>query len=150
MRDVPRFPWLLGWAALVPQLALLGVALFGPPEQFDMARSLALTYAALGLSFSGGAWWGIAAGAPAAERRSALGWLWIAALMPGLVALACLALRMLNLVVAEAALVMLGAAMLVSLAGDIRLAPLAPRWWLSLRVPLAIMFGAATILIALA
>lgn len=150
MGEVPRLPRMLGWIALLPQPGLLGMAYLGPPNWYDPARTLALFYAALALGCCGGGWWGIAAAAPAAERRNALGWLWIAAVLPGLTAMACLAAWTLKLAEIEALLVMLGAAMLVSLGVDVRLAPLAPRWWMSLHAPLSIMFGAATILIALA
>ena len=150
MRDAPRLPVWLGRAAILPQFGMLCVVYLGPPEWHGPARILGLILAALGLSFVGGAWWGFAAGAPAAERRNALGWLWVAAALMLLVALSCLAIGALQVAAIEAALVMLGAGALVSLGVDARLGVLAPRWWMPWRVPLAILSGTATILLALA
>lgn len=149
MREVPSKARLLGLAGLLPQIACLIVIYLGPEEWRDAAYIAAALYAALILSFLGGTWWGLAAGAPAAERRSALGWLWVAAVLPSLVAFACLAPMLLGYWYAEPTLIMLGAALLVALAVDARLSNLAPRWWLSLRVPLSIGLGVLTMLIAL-
>ena len=95
-------------------------------------------------------WWGIAAAAPAAQRRRTLGWLWIAAVLPSLVALACFLPWALDWEWPEPSLVMLGGALLVSLGVDAKLGALAPRWWLALRVPLSTGLGLATIAAALA
>jgi hypothetical protein len=149
MREVPSRARLLGLAGLLPQIACLLVVYLGPEGWRDAAFIVAALYAALILSFLGGTWWGIAAGAPAAERRSSLGWLWVAAVLPSLVALACLAPLALGYWRAEPSLIMLGGSLLVALGVDGRLSDLAPRWWLSLRVPLSIGLGVLTILIAL-
>ena len=149
MRDVPSRARFLGLAGLLPQIACLLAVYFGPAEWRETAFVTAALYAALILSFLGGTWWGLAAGAPAAERRSALGWLWLAAVLPSLVALAALAPFALGYTGAEPSLMMLGGALLVALAVDGRLSSLAPRWWLSLRVPLSIGLGVLTFLIAL-
>ncbi|QZD94515.1 DUF3429 domain-containing protein [Qipengyuania gelatinilytica] len=149
MREVPSRARLLGLAGLLPQIACLLAVYLGPAEWRETALVTAALYAALILSFLGGTWWGLAAGAPAAERRSALGWLWLAAVLPSLVALAALAPFALGYTGAEPSLMMLGGALLVALAVDGRLSSLAPRWWLSLRVPLSIGLGVLTFLIAL-
>lgn len=149
MREVPSRARLLGLAGLLPQIACLLAVYLGPAQWREAALVTAALYAALILSFLGGTWWGLAAGAPAAERRSALGWLWIAAVLPSLVALAALAPFALGYTGAEPSLMMLGGALLVALAVDGRLSGLAPRWWLSLRVPLSIGLGVLTFLIAL-
>lgn len=150
MREIPKFPRWLGLAGLLPQLACAAIVWFGPQEWYDASQRLAAIYAGLILSFLGGMWWGIAAGAPAAERRSALGWLWVAAVTPSLVALACLVPLAFGTGPLEPTLVMLGAALLISLGVDARLGQLAPPWWMRLRVPLSVLLGSATIATALA
>ncbi|MXO97259.1 DUF3429 family protein [Erythrobacter aquimaris] len=150
MREIPSYPKWLGLAGLLPQLACVAIVLFGPEAWHEAARGVAAFYAALILSFLGGMWWGLAAGAPAAERRSALRWVWIAAVTPSLVALACLAPMAIWAIATEPALVMLGAALLISLGVDARLGQLAPPWWMHLRVPLSVILGSATLAVALA
>lgn len=149
MRDVPRLARILGLAGLLPQFAFVLVLHAGPPEWHDAARSLAFAYAALIYSFIGGMWWGFAAAAPAAERRQSLGWLWVAAVLPSLVALAAFLPWVLGLPWPEPSLAMLGGAILLSPAIDARLGPLAPRWWMQLRVVLSLGLGVATLLVAL-
>lgn len=150
MGDVPRYPRLLGLAGLLPQLACLLLAYLGPDDWRDAARAFAAIYAALIFTFLGGTWWGIAAGAPAAERRGGLAWLWIAAIVPSLIAAAALALWLSGQLPIEPVLVTLGAGLLMALGVDSRVGSLAPRWWLSLRVPLSVVLGVTTIAIALA
>ena len=150
MREIPSYPKWLGLAGLLPQMACVAIVLFGPEAWHDAARGIAAVYAALILSFLGGMWWGLAAGAPAAERRSALRWVWIAAVTPSLVALASLAPMVVGSSTPEPSLVMLGAALLISLGVDARFGRLAPPWWMQLRVPLSVLLGSATIATALA
>ena len=150
MQSVPALPRWLGLAGLLPQLTCVAVLYAGPAEWREAALAIAFAYAALILSFLGGMWWGIAAAAPAAQRRKALGWLWIAAVLPSLVALACFLPWALDWAWPEPSLVMLGGALLVSLGVDAKLGALAPRWWLALRVPLSTGLGLATIAAALA
>ena len=147
---IPFWPRLLGFAGLLPQLGCLAALWFGDMAWHEETRAIALGYAMLILSFLGGMWWGFAASAPAAERRRALGWLWIAAVVPSLLALAIFAVWTLFLPVIETALVMTGAAIVLTLAVDARLGALSPRWWLGLRVPLSLGLGMATIACALA
>jgi hypothetical protein len=150
MQSVPALPRWLGLAGLLPQFTCVAVLYAGPAEWREAASAIAFAYAALILSFLGGMWWGIAAAAPAAQRRKALGWLWIAAVLPGLVALACFLPWALDWAWPEPSLVMLGGALLVSLGVDAKLGALAPRWWMALRVPLSTGLGLATIAAALA
>ena len=150
MQSVPALPRWLGLAGLLPQFTCLAVLYAGPAEWREAALAIAFAYAALILSFLGGMWWGIAAAAPAAQRRKALGWLWIAAVLPSLVALACFLPWALDWAWPEPSLVMLGGALLVTLGVDAKLGALAPRWWMTLRVPLSTGLGLATIATALA
>jgi hypothetical protein len=149
MQSVPALPRWLGLAGLLPQFTCVAVLYAGPAEWREAALAIAFAYAALILSFLGGMWWGIAAAAPAAQRRKALGWLWIAAVLPSLVALACFLPWALDWAWPEPSLVMLGGALLVSLGVDAKLGALAPRWWMALRVPLSTGLGLATIAAAL-
>ncbi|MCB2089054.1 MAG: DUF3429 domain-containing protein [Sphingomonadaceae bacterium] len=148
MKGVPSTPRLLGLAGLLPQLACLCVLLWGPVEWRFAALAIAMAYAALIFTFLGGTWWGIAAAAPAAERRQALGWLWVAAVLPSLLALAAWIPWVFGEQWPEPSLAMLGVAILLSPVIDARLGPLAPRWWLALRVPLSLGLGASTFAIA--
>ena len=150
MQSVPALPRWLGVAGLLPQFTCVAVLYAGPAEWREAALAIAFAYAALILSFLGGMWWGIAAAAPAAQRRRTLGWLWIAAVLPSLVALACFLPWALDWAWPEPSLVMLGGALLVSLGVDTKLGALAPRWWMALRVPLSTGLGLATIAAALA
>ncbi|QKG70502.1 DUF3429 domain-containing protein [Erythrobacter mangrovi] len=150
MRDIPGTPRLLGLAGLLPQLACVLILYLGPIELRYAAQAIAFGYAALIFSFLGGMWWGIAAAAPAAERRQALGWLWIAAVVPSLIALGAYLPWVFGKTWPEPSLVMLGAAILMSPAVDAKLGPLAPRWWMALRVPLSLGLGAMTVAAALA
>ena len=149
MGNVPHLPRILGLVGLLPQLACLLAVWFGPGEWLEPARLIAAAYAALILSFLGGMWWGIAAGNPATERPGALGWLWIAAVLPSLVALACFLPWIFGWAWPMPSLIMLGAALLLSLGVDARLTGYAPQWWMQLRIPLSAVLGAATIAIAL-
>ena len=150
MQSVPALPRWLGLAGLLPQFTCVAVLYAGPAEWREAALAIAFAYAALILSFLGGMWWGIAAAAPAAQRRKALGWLWIAAVLPSLVALACFLPWALDWAWPEPSLVMLGGALLVTLGVDAKLGALAPRWWMTLRLPLSTGLGFATIAAALA
>ena len=150
MRGVPAWPRVLGLAGLLPQLAFLLAAIFAPEPLSQSGRILGAAYAGLIFTFLGGTWWGFAASAPAAERRSALVWLWIAAVLPSLMVLAFVGLWLWGLLVLEQVLVMLGASLLIALAVDVRIAALGPRWWLQLRVPLSVGLGLTTLGLALA
>lgn len=148
MGSVPGLPRLLGLAGLLPQLIFLAMELLGPEEWHHIAEEGALAYAALILSFLGGTWWGIAASAPAAERRQALSWVWIASVIPSLVGFAAF-LWLFHGFAIEPALVSLSGGLIVALGVDARLSALAPPWWLQLRVPLSLGLGLATLAIAL-
>ena len=133
----PAAQW-LGFAGLVPQVALAAVAIAGPPDLANAAVRLALCYAALILSFLGGVWWGLAAQPPKRARP----WLWLAAVAPSLIAFACLAAW----VIGQApmpGLAIIGMALVATLAIDAVLAAngWCARGWLRLRTPLSLGLG---------
>lgn len=72
MGNVPGMPRWLGLAGLLPQFICVAVLYWGPDYSREPAQIISVAYAALILSFLGGTWWGIAAMAPAAERRRLL------------------------------------------------------------------------------
>lgn len=139
---------MVGLAGLFPQLCTLIVLLFGDQEYAFAALTTGYAYAALILSFVGGMWWGLAAQPHAEVPR----WTWMAAVAPSLVALACVLPWAVGAAPAEPGLVVLGIALLGTLAIDARLARLGlcPRWWLALRLPLSTGLGLITIAIGYA
>jgi hypothetical protein len=150
MRAVPGLPRWLGLAGLLPQIGLVAALFAGPPEWHEPAALLAYLYAGLIFAFLGGTWWGIAACAPAAHRRRTHGWVWVAGVLPSLLAFAGLAPPLLGAMPLEPSLVALGGGLLISPALDARLGALAPRWWMALRLPLSLGLGTLTIAAALA
>lgn len=145
---VPTLARALGFAGLLPQLAALALVASGDPRWSFSALSLAYAYAALILSFLGGIWWGLAARAGA----DAPGWLWVAAVVPSLVALATAIPWAIGAEWPGPSLVLLGLALIAALAVDLRLVRLGlvPGWWLALRTPLSVGLGILSIATALA
>jgi hypothetical protein len=133
----------LGFAGLLPQLAAIAVLATRDPDWFYVALACAYAYAALILSFLGGLWWGLAA----ASNGRAPAWLWVAAVIPSLFALATAAPWTFGGTWPGPSLVALGAALIATLAVDYRLATLglAPAGWLKLRTPLSVGLGVLTI-----
>lgn len=74
----------LGYAGLVPQAAAAGVVASGAMDYRFTALALAFAYAALIFSFLGALWWGLAAAQPV----RAPAWVWVAGVLPSLIALA--------------------------------------------------------------
>ena len=152
MAKVPGAPRWLGLAGVLPQFACLAYLWSGDGEWAETARIAAGLYAGLILSFLGGTWWGIAAAAPAAEGRGVLGWVWVAAVCPSLIAFAAGLWWIGNQGQPQPALAVLAFALLASPLIDMRLSgmALAPRWWTGLRWPLSVMLGLATLAVAMA
>ena len=138
----PSAKW-LGFAGLAPQVVLAAAAFGGAPDLADAAVRLALCYAALILSFIGGAWWGLAA-QPAKRAPS---WMWLVAVAPSLIAFG--ALGALALERTAAGLAVAGAALIFTLVIDFKLAEngWCPRGWLRLRTPLSLGLGSLTLLV---
>ncbi|MET0270528.1 MAG: DUF3429 domain-containing protein [Sphingomonas sp.] len=133
----------LGFAGLLPQLAILAACLVVPQ---DGTIRIALPFAALVyggviLSFLGGIWWGFAM-----RRGQGQGFLAALSVLPSLVAAGLMAMS-LTLDV-RWLLVMLGSAILLTLPVDRRLATTgeAPDGWMRLRAPLSLGLGGLTIL----
>lgn len=140
-------PWArwLGFAGLGPQIMLAAVAIVGPSSAASGARDLALCYAALILSFVGGAWWGLVSRSRTAVRGS----VWLMAVAPSLIAFAALGAWAIG-GASEPGLAVIGAALIGALGFDRKLAAngLCPLGWLSLRMPLSLGLGGLTLLIA--
>jgi hypothetical protein len=61
--DIPRGPFWLGWAGVIPFAALSAATVVGWPSSAFVAPAL-VTYGCVILSFMGGAQWGLATRAP--------------------------------------------------------------------------------------
>jgi hypothetical protein len=151
MRDeadatMPPVARILGFAGLLPQLAVVAALALLPPEIGFPASALGYAYAALILSFLGGLWWGLAAASPRAP-----GWLYVAAVVPSLLALATVIPWAIGLAWPGPSLIVLGIAILATFLIDRRVAAagLAPGWWLSLRRPLSVGLGGLTLIAGL-
>ncbi|MGB3797257.1 MAG: DUF3429 domain-containing protein [Alteraurantiacibacter sp.] len=149
MKPTPPAARLLGFAGLLPQFAAVAAAWMGPPEWRWSALAIGWAYAALILSFLGGLWWGMAAGAPDAGRRAPK-WLWVAAVVPSLLALVTFLPWVFGAIWPGPSLIVLGVAIIFSALVDIRLVTIRPPWWLALRIPLSLGLGGATILLGFA
>lgn len=146
---VPALPRWLGLAGLLPQFACLGVAGFGAEEWYYTAIATGWGYGALIFSFLGGLWWGVAAGADA-RGLPVPNWLWLVSVVPSLLALLTYLPWVVGMEWPGPSLVLLGLVILGSLAVDRRISGKeAPAWWWSLRVPLSVGLGLATLLLPL-
>ncbi|MFB0614184.1 DUF3429 domain-containing protein [Aurantiacibacter poecillastricola] len=149
MKTTPPAARLLGFAGLLPQAACLVAAFAGPPEWRWSALAIGWAYAALILSFLGGAWWGLASGSPDGGRN-APAWLWISAVLPSLLALLTFLPWVFGAIWPGPSLFVLGGALVLSVLVDARLVTVRPSWWMRLRTPLSLGLGIATILLGFA
>ena len=78
---LPRIAFVLGIAGLAPQVWAL-LATFREADRY-IGLAAGYFYAALIFSFLGGLWWGVAA-----SRKNAPEWLYLAAIVPSLIAFA--------------------------------------------------------------
>jgi hypothetical protein len=120
--------------------------LSGDPALRFAAQAMAFAYAALIFSFLGGLWWGLAA-----TSSRAPSWLWIAAVLPSLIALASAIPWAVGGEWPGPSTGLLGLCIVASLLVDRRLVVmgLAPGGWMALRVPLSLGLGGLTLLIAI-
>ena len=144
--SLPRPAHWLGYAGLLPQLAVVLALLAGGPEWRFSALALGFAYAALILSFVGGLWWGLAAHDSARSPR----WIWLAAVTPSLVALASTIPWAIGAAWPGPSLVLLGLSLASSPIIDVMLdrRGLCPPGWLALRTRLSLGLGALTLLSA--
>lgn len=143
-RQLSREAQLLGYAGLLPQAALLAVALLLDPTFGKGAVVIGWAYAALIFSFLGGVWWGIAL-QPAAVPR----WVFAVAILPSLIAFATLLLPLLGMTGWRVPSFVIGLALLLSPLVDTVIArsvPL-PAGWLRLRWHLSIGLGVMTVVL---
>lgn len=146
MTALPPITRALGFAGLLPQAAAVVALLSGAPDWRFIALAGAFAYAALILSFLGGLWWGLAA----ASADRAPTWLWVASVVPSLVALATAIPWMVGAAWPGPSLVALGLALFAALLVDRRIVALglAPSGWMALRMPLSLGLGALSIVAA--
>lgn len=141
----PTIARLLGFAGLLPHIAVVLVLLERNNELRFFALAMGYAHAALILSFLGGIWWGFAARA----ERAPL-WLWVAAVLPSLIALASFLPWATGEPWPGPSLIVIGVALIGSLGVDWQLhrIGLAPEWWLRLRLPLSLGLGTLSIAMA--
>ena len=139
---IPGAAMVLGAAGVLPQVAALVAVLAGDPAWTFGAQALAYAYAAIIFSFLGGLWWGLAA-----RERAAPQWVYAAAVVPSLIALASAVPWAIGADWPGPSLILLGLFILISPLVDRVLVRerLAPLWWMRLRVPLSIALGTLTL-----
>lgn len=146
---VGRTARLLGFAGLVPQVVAVALILVGRRDPTDLAwipllvgYGLAMIYGAAILSFLGGIWWGWAMRRGEGQARLAM-----AAVVPSLVAAACVGAAGMGGGLGPAPAIVLGAAIILTLPVDQHLVATgeAPAGWMRLRVPLSLGLGSLTI-----
>jgi len=143
MNALPRAARQLGYAGLLPQ-ALCALYVFDGGKWQWTAQAIAFGYAALIFSFLGGVWWGIGI-----ARRDAPSWIFAAAVMPSLLALAAYAPWIIGWEWPGPSLIALGLLLLASPLVDRATGGL-ERDWLALRWQLSLGLGGLTTLIGLA
>lgn len=134
---------LLGYAGQLPQI--LAVLLLSEPETRWIGLAGGFGYAALIFSFLGGVWWGIGVSNPQAPR-----WIYVAAVMPSLIALAAYLPWIFGWVWPGPSLLGIGLCLILSPAIDREMAlklPL-PDGWLALRSRLSLGLGVLTLMLA--
>lgn len=143
---MPSWARWLGFAGLIPQALLAAVVIASPSYAGPVASGLALSYAALILSFNGGAWWGLVSRSKAPVRGS----VWLAAIAPSLIAFGAIGAWVIGLS-PGISLSVTGATLIGALGFDYKLAAngLCPHGWLRLRTPLSLGLGGLTLLIAI-
>jgi hypothetical protein len=135
----------LGYAGQLPQL--LAVILLADPETRWIAMAGGFGYAALIFSFLGGVWWGVGISNPQAPR-----WIYVAAVLPSLIALAAYVPWIFGWGWPGPSLVVIGLCLMLSPSVDREMAlklPL-PAGWVTLRSRLSIGLGALTLMLGAA
>ncbi len=154
MNDMTAAPRLLGFAGLLPQGACLLAVLLGGPEWRFAALGIAWAYAALIFSFLGGLWWGLAAASAvrggdmdAADAHSEPSWIYVAAVLPSLIALVTFLPWIWGMAWPGPSLLLLGICLAASPLIDVKLGGITPHWWMSLRWSLSLGLGGLTLVL---
>ena len=144
-------PSKLGFAGLIPAFSFLTAVLLGGPEWHFVGLAAGYGYIAIIFSFVGGTWWGLAAAA-GEHQSSQVGWVYLAAIVPSLIGFALFLPWVFAAEWPGPSLVWLGIAILLSPIVDrlLRLAGIAPDWWMSLRLPLSVGLGGAALVMGIA
>ncbi len=142
---ISRYALNLGYAGLLPQIICIALELAGGQWQW-VAMATAWAYAAIIFSFLGGIWWGLGIAHPALDRR-----VYIAAVLPSLIALASYIPWTLGWTWPGPSLVLLGVCLMAT--------PLVDRWiasqitlpigWMKLRVTLSLGLGGMSLILAM-
>lgn len=140
MTSLPRSARQLGYAGLLPQAICAVYVIDGGNWQWT-AQAIAFGYAALIFSFLGGLWWGIGL-----TREDAPRWIFGAAVMPSLLALAAYAPWIIGWEWPGPSLIAVGVLLIVSPLVDGMIGGLANEC-LSLRLRLSLGLGGLTTLI---
>ena len=118
----------------------------GGPETRYIGLAVGYLYAALIFSFLGGSWWGIAV-----ATRGAPDWIYGAAVMPSLIALATGIPWANGGTWPGPSLIILGLCLLASPLVDRRIATISafPHGWFTLRIGLSLVLGTLTIVLGM-
>lgn len=139
--SVGRAAFVLGFAGLLPQVAMVALVATDPHGGYGLPFVAAYAYASLILSFLGGMWWGFAM-----RRERGQGRLAAIAVLPSLAPLAIAPLAFVDWSL-TLPLILLGAAVMLTLLVDRHLVSTgeAPPNWMRLRAPLSLGLGLLTI-----
>lgn len=138
---------LLGYFGLLPQLAAILAMLFGGPDLYWIAVAIAYAYAAFIFSFLGGIWWGFGMAMAGPRPR----WIFAAAVLPSLLALATYVPWVMGWRWPQPSLIILGCAIILSPMVDICMLRGQHHFtgWLRLRCQLSWALGGMTLAVAL-
>lgn len=139
----PRLASVLGFSGLLPQI-LCVIAAFEESTRY-IALSAAFLYASVIFSFLGGLWWGLAV-----ANQKAPAWIYGAAVVPSLVAVASGIPWMIGSTWPGPSLALLGVAIIASIRVDFQLKVLniMPDWMFRLRILLSTGLGLTTLILA--
>ncbi len=142
MKALPRAARQLGYLGLLPQVICAAYVVDRGQWQWT-AQAVAFGYAALIFSFLGGVWWGIGL-----MREDSPPWIFGAAVMPSLLALAAYIPWVLGWEWPGPSLIAVGAMLVASPLVDAMIAGTGSNW-LSLRLQLSVALGGLTLLIGI-
>ncbi|MCM8557089.1 DUF3429 domain-containing protein [Sphingomicrobium sediminis] len=143
MNKIPFWPKVLGFAGLLPPIAIIALGEMNNPATHSFSF-WGVVYGMLILTFLGGAWWAFAA-----QKAKPPAGIMILSVLPSLIAfmLLVLSFSFMNLAPRLSGLVV-GILILLSplVDGWLHQRGMTPKWWMRLRLPLSLMLGTLTIL----